>query len=639
MLTVIPVSPADRGEVAVARRLQALIAREWPDLHEGDSVRILVGLRAHREIDLVVEINLARPRQLPARPGPDGSTPPSNFIQAAVLVVEVKQIDQERITCVGPQVFADYDRRASTNRSINTQLADQITGLNTWRKRYGVAPFFIHGMAWLTECPKSALEGVESNVLGAEATWCEMLAGVGGMNPSLFGGKAQAERDAIGKIVDILATPRGVTARDRRRVDALTNSMLNAGVIEAAKTQLGKKQISIVGRAGSGKSTALVLLADRVTRLEGERVLILTYHRALCNELQGLVRSLLGDASLRDGQVRIEPTADFIARAYELAFDPLLRDGGHLNYGDFLKKLEGIAADPVVLERLRAQAADLKEIDPQTFGFDYLFIDEAQDILDCERDFLRALYPPSSFVLADGLDQLVRRGERCNWNLGVPKGQRTVLELPRSLRMSANVAAFVNEVAIAAGLANWRIDAHPDLTGGRIIITVKDLSNDKAMFDRLIASAKESNAEPDDVLVLVGHQLVDQTRHSVVATNLRAWGYNAWDGANPAERDDPPVTSEAVRVVQYDSARGLEGWCAMLLGLDDFFEHRMKHPNVLCDTDAQRVAVARQWMLMSLARAAHILVISVRDKHSRVARWLLEAAAHLPRGVVETDLD
>jgi hypothetical protein len=596
-------------------------------------------LRAHREIDIAVEVNLASPRRLSPQFAPDGSTLPEKFIQAAFLLVEIKQIDQERVTIMGPQVFADYRAGSPANKSVNAQIADQIVGLNAWRSRYDIEPFFIHGLAWLTECPQSSLAGVESNIFGTEATWCEMLAGLGQLNPSIFGPKSRSEREAIEKIADILATPRTLPPRDRRRVDALTNTTLNAGAIEAAKGDLGSKQLSIVGRAGSGKSTTLALLADRAIRLEGARVLVLTYHRALCNELQSLVRALLGDAPIRDNQIRVAPAADFIAGAYELAFAPLKRDGDHVDFNDLRQKLCAVADDPAALARLSAQAADLKDVDSETYGFDYVFVDEAQDILDCERDFLRALYPPGSFVLADGGDQLVRRGEPCNWNVGVSKDARAVVTLPRSLRMSANVARFVNEFALASGLSNWRIEPHPDLVGGRVLITCRDLCNDRELFDRLMASAKASNAEPDDLLVMIGHSLVDrQTRQSVPAANLRAWGHRAWDGANPAERDRLPEGTDAVRIVQYDSARGLEGWCAMLVELDEFFDHRVKHPNVPCETDADRIAVARQWMLMSVSRAAHILVISVRDEKSAVARWLREAAAHLPRGVVEIDL-
>jgi len=59
----------------------------------------------------------------------------------------------------------------------------------------------------------------------------------------------------------------------------------------------------------------------------------------------------------------------------------------------------GLSADPV-----EGEPALLKACAPERFAWDYVFIDEAQDWTDAERDFIRTLYGSENLVLADGLD-------------------------------------------------------------------------------------------------------------------------------------------------------------------------------------------------------------------------------------------
>jgi hypothetical protein len=62
---------------------------------------------------------------------------------------------------------------------------------------------------------------------------------------------------------------------------------------------------------------------------------------------------------------------------------------------------------------------------------------------------------------------------------------------------------------------------------------------------------------------------------SVPARLLRAWGFEVWDGASADVRNSYPVSPQELRVVQYESCRGLEGWITFLWGLDEFFEYKL----------------------------------------------------------------
>lgn len=626
---------APENETAVAYELADDIRRSWPDLGSDDSVKIIVGLQMLREIDLAVVIDLAHPRAVPPVRRRDGSVSEMRWVQSALLLIEVKQKDAGDLKALGPDVFVRWGQ--TKQNSVAHQLKKQIEAFDRWRSRYGLPFFWVHGVPWLCNAEEdAAFTGVEPHILTKGATWFGMLDGAGQREDSLFGVKDDGVRRAIRRIGEILTRPRNLTERDRRRLDVLMNSRLTDTVLEKAKDALGHKQLRLGGRAGSGKSTALSMLC-RYAYERGERVLVLAYHLALCNELEQLIRSIAGNQAFKEGYVTVAPIADFLADAYDWMYEPLPRTNGKRDYGAIEAALASVTATAQAREHLSASAAELKEQCAESFGFDYIFVDEAQDCHESERDFLRCCYPSSAFVLADGLDQLVRRFERCNWNAGVAASGRAYIELPQSLRMSKNVAHFVNEVAIAAGMPAWRIAPHPELLGGRIIIYQGDACSDRAFFDDLIAMVEREHATREDVLISVWHELVDKaTRESRIAAGLRAWGYDVWDGVTAAARAIPPASSDCIRIVQYDSVRGLEGWCTVLMELDAFFDFRRDRPNAAgCESDADRLEVARRALFMALTRAAHTLVITLRDPQSQAARWIREAAAAMPRDVVE----
>src|SRR5206468_4236003 len=113
-------------------------------------------------------------------------------------------------------------------------------------------------------------------------------------------------------------------------------------------------------------------------------------------------------------------------------FHGLLRGLGQVSGGedDFLPKYEALKEEALALLRAGAvtmkDVADLAARQPLAFGWDFLFVDEAQDWPENERDLLRFLYPSDRFVIADGVDQLVR-GVECNWQTELaPEQTKTI---------------------------------------------------------------------------------------------------------------------------------------------------------------------------------------------------------------------
>ena len=104
-------------------------------------------------------------------------------------------------------------------------------------------------------------------------------------------------------------------------------------------------------------------------------------------------------------------------------------------------------------------------------------------------------------MLADGIDQLVRRQTPCDWTTSVKREDRLHIDLAQSLRMSRNVAEFTTAMASAMGMEGWRITPHPELSGGRIVIQPR--LYDREFFDEALASLKAAKLHPRDLLVCV----------------------------------------------------------------------------------------------------------------------------------------
>jgi len=136
----------------------------------------------------------------------------------------------------------------------------------------------------------------------------------------------------------------------------------------------------------------------------------------------------------------------------------------------------------------------------------------------------------------------------------------------------------------------------------------------------------------------VVHQPISNIARSQAATSLAQWGVNTWDGAAEDIRESYPVDIDQLRIVQYESCRGLEGWITVNLGLDTFYEFKLakandfiskqssQTPGILSVDRISPQLYAARWLLIPLTRAIDTLVIQLDKRHSPV-RTALEAAA------------
>jgi len=285
--------------------------------------------------------------------------------------------------------------------------------------------------------------------------------------------------------------------------------------------------------------------------------------------------------------------------------------------------------------------ADIEAVklnDPDRFAFDYIIADESQDWPAPELELIKALYAPERLCLADGVDQLVRGGA-ANWEHGVPEPLRVTIPLKRCLRMKANLAVFANTLAERAGV-NWKVEPNREAGGGRVIIACGPLEHRREFTTNLLEEASAAgNSAIDSLFCVPPANIIRDSSgmHSCTARTLAKWGYEVWDGAGDAARREFPRSADTVRVVQYASCRGLEGWTVFLEGLDQFWTQRrneaakaeITNSPLLSGKDAATAFAWRQ-CLIPLSRGIDTLMIQLVDPENEASKMLLSAARSHP---------
>ena len=368
---------------------------------------------------------------------------------------------------------------------------------------------------------------------------------------------------------------------------------------------------------------------------------MLTYNKALVADMRRTMALMGVPHSIEKGGISIETVHAFIGR--------LMHSLGIIqNYDGFLNAYEKHKED--LLEYIRngtVSQSDINELisnQPTDFFWDVVFVDEGQDWPSDEIEVLRAIYGTHRIVVADGVDQFVRDSV-ADWSKGVPREHLRPRRLTRCLRMKANLALFVSDFAAALDLQNWDLEPNPDANGGRVLVFEGDLESQTKVYERLCAEAAELGNFPIDLLACVPPSLVqkvDQNAASVPGRKLMEAGKVVWDASTMDVRARFPTDRDALRIVQYDSCRGLEGWTVINYGFDDFWTYKyqqwLSEPrdrSGLFDTNEELAATfASRWSMIPLTRAMDTLVINISGK-SGVIKDALTSVHNQRRDFVE----
>tara|TARA_B000000557_G_C20612322_1_gene374412 strand:+ start:21 stop:674 length:654 start_codon:yes stop_codon:yes gene_type:complete len=211
--------------------------------------------------------------------------------------------------------------------------------------------------------------------------------------------------------------------------------------------------------------------------------------------------------------------------------------------------------------------------------------------------------------------------------------------------MKANLAQFVADCAGAFDLQNWDLEPNHDANGGRVLIVEGDMTRDLKIYERLRSEAEELGNYPVDLLACVPPSLVyrdSEISFSIPGQVIHQSGGLVWDATAVDVREQYPTARDALRIVQYDSCRGLEGWTVINYAFDEFYEYkykqRMDAPDELGETfdtkEALAAAFAAQWAMIPMTRAMDTLVINISNRSSSL-KDVLKAVYEKRRDYIE----
>lgn len=650
MIEIVGVGEGKEFEAAVHLRKQILAV--WPDLSQSrdDHIKIFVGLKLYgrkiEDIDLVLIGHFAKPRTFDTefkfypREG-DPFIPRRASVKNFLLVIETKSHDATGVKFDDKIASVRYRRSGrSIWEPVTEKNRQQMFEFKGYLAEHGVHRVYVQDLIFFSGLREGDLPKRPHNCFGIDASFERILNILGQVSAPHHQEREVFISFGSDEIFEELLSPEfpllqtlEPTPIDRSKMDRI----VKAALADAWLDDLGRKQVVIRGRGGVGKTVILLQMAYRAFDREQMRSMMLTYNKALVADMRRTMALLGVRRSIEKGGISIETVHAFIGRLmYEL--------GIIKSYDGFLEAYE--ERKELLLQYIRDGAVSRSDIDqliadnPGDFLWDIVFVDEGQDWPSNEIEILRAVYGPERIAVADGVDQFVRDSV-ADWSKGIPREQLRPRRLTRCLRMKANLALFVSDFAEALDLQDWDLEPNPDANGGRVLIVEGDLASQTEIYERLCAEAAALGNYPVDLLACVPPSLVnhdDNEAYSLPGRRLIESGKTVWDASAIDVRAHFPTDRDALRIVQYDSCRGLEGWTVINYAFDDFWSYKHQQwldtpqdPGGLFDTPEERAAAfASRWAMIPLTRAMDTLVINVSGQSSPIREAL--AKVHAQRG-------
>lgn len=646
MIEILGVKDGQEHEAAL--HLRRILLNCWPDLAQNklDIVKIFVGLKLYgykvEDLDLVVIGSFATPRsfdvEFPFYPRDDDPFVPRNAtIKNFALVIEVKSHNATGIRFENCVASVRYTRNGRTTwECVTEKNRTQMFEFKKYLARQGVERLHVQDLILFTGLRESDLPKRPHNCIAGDASFERLLNVLGQVTRPVRKGNRVDLVFGSNDVFDRLLSPGfplfeklEPTPLDRRRMDMIAKR----SVPDAWLDDLGERQIVLKGRGGVGKTVILLQMAYRAYELRQLRSLVLTFNKALVADLRRTMALLGVPRSLDGGGIGIETVHGFLGRL-------MLGLGIIDSYCGFLEQYDDHKTTLLsYLQSGAVRCADLNAVvqrQAQEFDWDLVFVDEGQDWPRDEITILRAVYGSERLAISDGLDQFVRDSV-ADWSVGVSTASLRARRLKRCMRMKANLAAFVGDMAALLNLDGWDLEPNPEAAGGRVIVVEGDMASKPAMVEQLCVEARALGNYPVDMLACVPPALVDLSRSDHLcrpAARFVEAGGTVWDGTSRDVREHFPSHRDQLRFVQYDSCRGLEGWTTINYELDTLWAYKRQqwladdHPvDDLYQTAAELAGThASRWVMIPLTRSIDTLVINLSLQPSLLKEAVRQAS-------------
>lgn len=563
-------------------------------------------------------------------------------ISSFCTTIEVKGHDISGILVNGTDFYVKYG--AKTHCVTDQSNKQKIAAKNFFERTLMDSPF-VTNVIWFTQTTPGDIKKLlanngrtmPSNVLGRDFDFKELVQLLIWQKPPhkkwgtyIFDSNHNSNSlQTIKNAMSLFSkTKAHMGEMTRRRIEQLTNKAFQADALIDAQ---GKVSI-YRGRAGTGKTVGLLQTAIHLVDEKQARVLMLTYNKALVSD----IRRLLALAELPD---MFEEKCLHIntMHSYFFQLTNTVLYNGRMRGNKFLEKYDSILKELLSFMNDNDAVEMVKEIcaSDSILDWDYVLIDEAQDWSNLERDIILKLFDKGKIIVADGGQQFVRRINVCDWSV---IRDRNNIKLKYCLRQKENLVAFVNAYSQKLDILGSKILTKNNAPGGKVIITTDDkiFSVHHQEMQRL----SDAGNIAYDMLYLVPHELVKRNYGDssfALKTKFEENGIIIWDGTSSDNRENYSIDAEEMRLLQYDSARGLEGWTVVCMDFDVFLKEKSAEYQdgsvdalMLESQEERKQKYLYNWAMIPLTRAIDTIIITIKDQTSGTARLLKRISEEHP---------
>lgn len=284
-------------EYEAALHLRKKILAVWPDLSQSsvDYVKIFVGLKLYghpiEDIDLFVVGHFSEKREFDVefkfypRDG-EPIVPRRASVRNFALSIEAKSHDATGVRFDDKLASVKYPRGWEC---VTEKARQQVFELKKYLARNGVPKIYIQDLIFFSGLREGDLPQRPHNCFGADASFERILNMLGQVSSPIIRDRFVTLRFGSDEVFDGILSPTSPllqtfepTPLDRRRMDRIVKSALPRDWLD----DLTKKQISIKGRGGVGKTVILLQMAYRAYEDRQMRSLLLTYNKALVADMR-----------------------------------------------------------------------------------------------------------------------------------------------------------------------------------------------------------------------------------------------------------------------------------------------------------------------------------------------------------------
>lgn len=551
-------------------------------------------------------------------------------VESFCYVIELKDHTADKVKTENTHLYVNY--RGSWKDVSDQSEAQKYSFMNYFYRACGYKPF-VCNIIWMRQISPASMKmlrmtGNTINVLPSVFTFSDLVhqniaqLNEGKFHPydDMYHINVNADGNYLDDMQQLLKERRVASGLTRRKLECLTQQSIDTAIINGS----GYDKLTIFsGRAGVGKTFYLLQTALHLANSNGSRCLMLTYNHALVADIRRLLHYIGVPDKVDSYTVQIQPLHDFFIKLMKTLTGEYPED-----YTDYLNRYRHCLKHlhEYVTEQLSAEDMTyLKDEEQTAIDWDYILVDEAQDWSDAEKSILFKIYGPEHIIVADGIDQFIRSGVKQHWERNV---KVNAISKTMGMRQKSNLTRFVNAFAKAAKL-NWEVKVNKNLLGGKVRIVSQYTL---AEHEKLMQNCKANDCENYDILLLCPPRMVtrsDGESRFMYAEAVRDAGISVFDGTNKELREQYPTNVKECRLYQYDSCRGLEGWCTVCLEFDELVQYK---ENIYRDDAEASLALESPedrrnrfvylWSLMPLTRPMDTLVITLRNPDSEVGRML-----------------